>query len=167
MVIGFFAVTYFLIRFGRPASISQRDTIKETTHSTKNKILNNTILNNTITIKQQQQLAQLDQLMMRERLYLSAELNQTQLAEHLQLTRHQLSELLALHAAGSFYELVNQLRVKAVVDEVKKRPISDKLTNIAYDCGFNSKSSFNQVFKKYMHQTPSQFRQAVKAQNSE
>ena len=115
MVIGFFAVTYLLIRFGRPESINQRDTIKETTNSTKNKTSENKI-----TIKQQQQLAQLEQLMTRERLYLSAELNQTQLAEHLQLTRHQLSELLALHPTGNFYELVNQLRVKAVVDEVKK-----------------------------------------------
>jgi len=161
-VIGFFAVTYLLIRIGRPESISQCNEIKETAKITKSKILDKQV-----SIKQQQKLAQLDQLMAKEKSYLNAELNQTQLAEHLQLTRHQLSELLALHPASNFYELVNQLRVKAVVNEVKNRPISDKLTNIAYDCGFNSKSSFNQVFKKYMHQTPSQFRKAVKAQYSD
>ncbi|MCP4987197.1 MAG: helix-turn-helix transcriptional regulator [Colwellia sp.] len=33
---------------------------------------------------------------------------------------------------------------------------------IAYDCGFNSKSSFNQIFKKYTRATPSQYRKMVK-----
>jgi len=162
LVLGFFAVTYLLIRIGRPESITERSTIKAIAKSTTNKVSDQKK-----TTKQQLQLAQLDQLMIREKLYLNAELSQIQLAEHLQLSRHQFSELLALHPAGNFYELVNQLRVKAVVDAVNNRPISDKLTNIAYDCGFNSKSSFNQVFKKHMHQTPSQFRKAVKAQNSD
>ncbi len=162
MVIGFFGVTYLLIRFGRPESITQCIAIKETIKKTKNKISDKHK-----TIKQQQLLAQLDQLMARDKFYLNTEFNQTQLAGHLQLSRHQLSELLTLHPAGNFYELVNQLRVKAVVNEIKNRPIGDYLTNIAYDCGFNSKSSFNQVFKKYMHQTPSQFRKTMEAQNSD
>ncbi len=160
-VIGFFGVTYLLIRVGLPESITQCCTIKETAQSAKNEKSNKQK-----TIKQQQQLTQLDEFMVKDKAYQNAELNQAQLAEHLQISRHQLSELLALHPAGSFYELVNQLRVKAVVNEVKNRPINDKLTNIAYDCGFNSKSSFNQVFKKYMNQTPSQYRKVVKAQNS-
>ncbi len=160
-VAGFFGISYLLIRIGRPESITMSCEIKKTTDNTKN-----TISGNQITAKQQQQLAQLDQLMIREKLHLDADLNQTQLAQHLQLSRHQLSELLALHPSGSFYELVNQLRVKAVVTQIKERDTKDKLTNIAYDCGFNSKSSFNQVFKKYMHQTPGQFRKEMKNQNS-
>ena len=60
-VIGFFGVTYLLIRIGRPESITQYYGIEEPTNSTKN-----IILDNQITIKQQQQLAELDKLMVQK-----------------------------------------------------------------------------------------------------
>ncbi|PAJ72978.1 hypothetical protein CJF42_18385 [Pseudoalteromonas sp. NBT06-2] len=56
---------------------------------------------------------------------------------------------------------MNHYRIAAVVEAIKTRPVTDNLVTIAYDCGFNSKSSFNQIFKKHYHQTPSQFRKSI------
>jgi AraC-like DNA-binding protein len=55
--------------------------------------------------------------------------------------------------------LVNTYRV----EEVKKRlaSLQDKdktILNIAFDAGFNTKTSFNRVFKKFTRMTPSQYR---------
>ncbi|NPD45591.1 AraC family transcriptional regulator [Lentimicrobium sp. S6] len=58
----------------------------------------------------------------------------------------------------NFYEFVNQFRV----EEVKKMMIDPqnkhlKLISLAYDAGFNSKASFNRIFKQTTSMTPSQF----------
>lgn len=58
----------------------------------------------------------------------------------------------------NFYEFINQFRV----EEFKKRIASrsdNKLTllAIAYECGFNSKASFNRIFKTFENMTPSDF----------
>ncbi len=59
----------------------------------------------------------------------------------------------------NFYDFINHYRVR----EVKRRLLDPRnriYTNlaIAYDAGFNSKSSFNSLFKKYMNMTPSEFK---------
>ena len=60
----------------------------------------------------------------------------------------------------NFRDYINNLRIvaskKMLVSAENKRTILD----IAYECGFNSKSTFNSAFKKITGQTPSQFRQA-------
>ena len=59
----------------------------------------------------------------------------------------------------SFRDYINGLRIdeaKAMLlDNTNKRSILD----IAYECGFNSKSTFNSAFKKITQQTPSAFKQ--------
>ena len=61
------------------------------------------------------------------------------------------------------FDYVNQFRV----EEVKKR-MSDinykhlTLLGIALDCGFNSKSSFNNIFKKITNYTPTEYKNLQK-----
>lgn len=157
-VIGIFAITYLLMCIGRPIGSSNILVEKEHNSSLESRKPNNT----EATIAQQNLLTRLNQELSTNKHHLRPDFNQIQLAEHLQISRHQLSELLTFHSAGSFYELINQLRVEAVIKEIKERPTSEKLINIAYDCGFNSKSSFNQIFKKYIKETPSQYRKRAK-----
>ncbi|WP_448546985.1 helix-turn-helix transcriptional regulator [Thalassotalea fusca] len=153
-VVGVFAITVLLMRTGRPVAISTpKDTTKVSEIASK--------LSDP-TIEQRKLLRKLDHELNTNKFYLQPEFNQLYLAEKLEITRHQLSELLTFHSAGSFYELINQLRVEAVIKEIKTRPLHENLINIAFDCGFNSKSSFNKVFKKYTNKTPSQFRKAIK-----
>lgn len=157
-VVGIFAITFLLIRVGRPTSKVKIDAEKQNNSLPKGKKTNKI----KATIAQQNLLIKLDSILNLEKNYLQSDFSQTQLAEYLQISRHQLSELLTFHPAGNFHELINQLRVEAVRKAIEERPMSEKLITIAYDCGFNSKSSFNQVFKKYNNQTPSEYRKSIK-----
>jgi AraC-like DNA-binding protein len=67
----------------------------------------------------------------------------------------------------NFYNLVNEYRIKEVKDRLK----SDKykrltILAIAYDSGFNSKSSFNTIFKEKTGQTPSEYLATLNAKDS-
>lgn len=160
-VVGIFAITFLLIRIGRPITKAKIELNNQNNDLPKSRELNKI----KATVAQQSLLIKLNQKLNVEEYFLQPDFNQMQLAEHLQISRHQLSELLTFHPAGSFYELINQLRVEAVIQEMKERPVSEKIITIAYNCGFNSKSSFNQVFRKYTSQTPSQYRKSIKTTN--
>lgn len=94
--------------------------------------------------------------------YLDGELTATKLAEDLKISRHELSAILNDDLGLSFYDLINGYRI----EEFKKRvhdPDYAHLTllAIAYDSGFNSKTTFNTIFKKYEGLTPSQYKKQL------
>ena len=94
--------------------------------------------------------------------YLNPELTLTQLASDIDITTHHLSQIINEQFKLNFFEYINQFRV----EEVKSRIHNPKFENysllgIALDSGFNSKSSFNRIFKKFTNQTPSQFKSTV------
>ncbi|MFH0758719.1 MAG: helix-turn-helix domain-containing protein [Bacteroidota bacterium] len=102
-----------------------------------------------------------------EKPYLNRELTIYDLSAQLKIPRHFISEVINEHMGKNFYNLVNDYRV----EEVKRRivdPAYSKLTilAIAYDSGFNSKSSFNTIFKEKTGMTPSEYLQSVSAKNS-
>jgi AraC-like DNA-binding protein len=91
--------------------------------------------------------------------YLRPEYRLFDLARDLNLRSYQVSEILNRGVGLRFYDFINQYRVK----EAKSRLLDPSLTHlkilaIAMDCGFNSKSSFNDTFRKFTGLTPSQFR---------
>jgi AraC-like DNA-binding protein len=91
--------------------------------------------------------------------YLNPELTINDLAASVKCNRHHLSQVLNESFQRSFYDYVNQYRV----DEAKQLlldPANEghKIASIAYDSGFNSLSTFNDVFKKIAGVTPSQFK---------
>lgn len=100
----------------------------------------------------------LNSLMEDEKPYLEPDLNLLQLAEKVNLSRNQLSYIINHNHQMNFNEFVNSYRVEEV-----KRLMFDpankhlKLISIAYDSGFNSKASFNRIFKQMTNMTPSQF----------
>ncbi len=102
-----------------------------------------------------------------EKPYLNRELTIYDLSDQLKIPRHILSEVINEHMGKNFYHLVNEYRV----NEVKKRMKSDEykqltLLAIAFDSGFNSKSSFNTIFKEQTDQTPSEYLEKLNARNS-
>ena len=99
--------------------------------------------------------------------YLDRDLTIFDLSSQLHISRHALSEVINEHMGMNFYNLVNEYRVKEVKDRMKSEDYRQlTILAIAYDSGFNSKSSFNTIFKEKTGQTPSQYLAALNAKNS-
>lgn len=91
--------------------------------------------------------------------YLNPELRLSELADALGLKSYQLTEIINRGEGKNFYELVNSFRV----EEFKRRAADPahshlSLLGLAMDSGFNSKSVFNETFRKMTGQTPSEYR---------
>jgi AraC-like DNA-binding protein len=96
------------------------------------------------------------------RLYLEPELSLDDLAAAAGMSRHQASEALNRSLGATFFDLVNGYRV----EEFKRlcadpERAGDKVMTLALDSGFNSKPSFNLVFKKATGMTPSRYRASL------
>ena len=93
-----------------------------------------------------------------DKLFLKSKLTLNELAEQVGINSKYLSQLINKNFNKSFTEYINEHRIEFA----KKELLSIKNTNltisaISENCGFNSKSTFNEVFKKYTNQTPTQF----------
>lgn len=104
--------------------------------------------------------ARIISLMEVEKLYQEPELTLQQLASRLDVSPHHLSQAINDGLKKSFYDLVNGYRV----EEAKRLLLDDKtisytILSIGFEAGFNSKTTFNTVFKKFTGLTPSDFRQ--------
>lgn len=97
-----------------------------------------------------------------EQLYLNSELRLTTLAQHLQTTPHILSQVLNEKIKKSYAEFINTYRIAAAKQQLAD-PAERKtyIINIAYDAGFNNKTSFNQAFKKATGMSPTAYRKQV------
>ena len=105
---------------------------------------------------------QLAEYMLKERPYLNPELTLTQLASDLDITTHHLSQIINEQFKLNFFEYINQFRVEEVKARIKNPKFENySLLGIALDSGFNSKSAFNRMFKKFTNQTPSQFKSGL------
>ncbi|MEM7657399.1 MAG: AraC family transcriptional regulator [Bacteroidota bacterium] len=79
-------------------------------------------------------------------------------AQRLQLTPKQVSALINQVFQMNFNDFVNQFRVAAIKERLEKgEHYQFTLLAIALDCGFNSKATFNRVFKKWTGKTPGQY----------
>lgn len=108
----------------------------------------------------------LTELMKTQKPYLEPKLTLGELADSLDISANHLSQIINQYEEKNFYDYINGYRV----EEFKKRALKPENKNynilsIAYDSGFNSKSSFNQVFKKSVGKTPSQYLASVKAES--
>lgn len=97
-------------------------------------------------------------LMHSEKPYLDNNLTLVELAARLDIPRHQLSQVINTAFGVNFFEFVNQYRLQ----EFKVQALDPSnqhlsLLGIALECGFNSKATFNQAFKKLEGTTPSDF----------
>jgi AraC-like DNA-binding protein len=98
-------------------------------------------------------------LMEREQLYREAELTLQDLAHKLESSTHQVSQVINEGLHKNFYDLINGYRV----EEAKRLLLDPKSRNytiisIGHDAGFNSKTTFNTVFKKFTGYTPTTYR---------
>ena len=98
-------------------------------------------------------------LMESEKLYQEPELTLQQLADKLQLLPYQVSQAINEGMKKSFYDLVNGYRVekaKNLLMDVKNKNYT--ILSVGFEAGFNSKTTFNTVFKKFTGLTPTEYR---------
>jgi len=91
--------------------------------------------------------------------YLKSELKISELADSLSVPYHQLSQLINEEFLVNFYDFVNKYRVEDAKKLLIENIRNDKMIAIAYEVGFNSKATFNRVFKKFTGLTPSGFKE--------
>ncbi|HOX30768.1 MAG TPA: helix-turn-helix transcriptional regulator [Spirochaetales bacterium] len=101
----------------------------------------------------------LERLMEKERLYLNEALTLAELGERLSLSAHQLSEFLNAELGTTFKAYVNGYRVREA-QRLLREPGGETILEIALNSGFNSKATFNKVFREATGMTPSEFRSA-------
>ena len=97
-------------------------------------------------------------LMAKEAPYRKSELTIGDLSSTLGVHPNYLSQIINENEGKNFYDFVNTYRL----EEFKRFIANPKnqqhtLLSLAFDCGFNSKSSFNRYFKKATGKTPSEY----------
>mgnify|MGYP006290602627 CR=1 FL=1 len=100
----------------------------------------------------------LNTIMPQEQPYLSPRLSLSDLAELIDVTTNQLSQFLNEHIEKNFYDFVNQYRLQIFLDRKKQAKYAHyTILGLAYECGFNSKTTFNTYFKKSLGVSPSEY----------
>ncbi len=122
--------------------------IKQENHTTENKI----------TKADLEFRDKLDHFMLVDKPYLNGKLSLIELATQMNTTSHYISHILNNVIHSNFYDYVNRYRV----EEIKNRLAGEDaekftLLGLAYESGFNSKASFNRVFKNITGLSPSEY----------
>ncbi|HZY38442.1 MAG TPA: ABC transporter permease, partial [Mucilaginibacter sp.] len=95
--------------------------------------------------------------------YLDSELSIPSLAEALDMHPYELSRIINAALRKNFNDFINEYRIREVTRKMKD-PVYDRLTllGIAFDCGFNSKTTFNRTFKQMTGKSPVEYKNDLK-----
>lgn len=96
------------------------------------------------------------ELMKKEKPYLNPKLTLSELADNLSISSNHLSQIINQNEQVNFHDFVNKYRVEEFIQKAQTNKSYSLLAH-ALDSGFNSKSTFNSVFKKFKSVTPSQY----------
>jgi AraC-like DNA-binding protein len=107
----------------------------------------------------EQYVSSLYELMDRKKLFSDDTITLARLADEMMISHNHLSRVINEKIGLNFYDFINKYRV----EEVKKFMDSDEkgnmnLLQIAYECGFRSKATFNRAFRKYANMSPSDYK---------
>ena len=126
--------------------------------------------------RKNQKISNVETLMIKKRLLDHMEQNQpflnpdctlTSLSKEINTQPYKLSRLINDEFSQNFSAFLNTYRIRRAMEILKDENYANiKISAIAFDCGFNSLSSFNQAFKKNTLQTPSEFRDTQLLTNS-
>lgn len=94
-----------------------------------------------------------------EKPFLNSQLTLHRFAGCVGLSERQVSLVINKVFEKNFQDFINYLRVQEAIRLLQSPVGSDKtIMEVAGLAGFNSKASFNRLFKKYTHQTPSAYK---------
>lgn len=93
-------------------------------------------------------------------LYLEPALTIGQVARRSGYPEYLVSAVINRRSGGTFWDYVNRLRVEAARTCLADVGDTRTILDIAYACGFTSKSTFNAAFKRQLGETPSAYRKS-------
>jgi AraC-like DNA-binding protein len=79
------------------------------------------------------------------------------LSKSVRIPERILSQVINQSSGLNFNDFINKYRTEHAQKLLKDEP-NKKVLEVAYECGFNSKTTFNSAFKKFTGQTPSEFK---------
>ena len=91
-----------------------------------------------------------------EKLWSDSDLDLRTLAEQTGTTYHNLSQVINQNTGLNYHAFINRYRIVEACRLLQETDLN--ILEIAYESGFNSKPTFNKVFKSVKECTPSQFR---------
>jgi AraC-like DNA-binding protein len=98
------------------------------------------------------------ELLQKEKVYEDPELSLTQVAKQLKTNASVVSKVINQGFQLNFNDLINNYRIEAVKEKLKAgEQKTQTLLGIAFDCGFNSKATFNRAFKKITGASPKEW----------
>jgi AraC-like DNA-binding protein len=142
---GFLLVLYLLLRFPDVARKTEEAVTTAYAVSTLGKV------------DVERAVTALRRLFEQEHVYRDQDLSLSRLAEQLELSGHQLSELINTQLDTSFPRLVRQYRVEAAKRMLIDEPRASVLS-VGLSVGFNSQSTFYSAFKDVIGTVPSRYR---------
>lgn len=109
--------------------------------------------------EEMQQLAdRIKNYMISEKSFLDPELNLAGFSEKVDLHPNKVSAIVNSVLGYSFRDFVNDHRVKEFKSRITTYDLKSKtILSLAYECGFNSKASFNRIFKKFCDCSPGEY----------
>lgn len=100
------------------------------------------------------------EIMESKRPYLNGELSINDLSDMTGIPRHHITQVLNEKYGRNFFTFINEYRVREVINRFcDSRYNKFTILAIAFDSGFNSKATFNVIFKNQTGLTPSEFRE--------
>ena len=111
-------------------------------------------------VQQKELVERLVQFMEQNKPYLESHITVERLANKLQVSPKLLSSTINNQLHVNFFELIGNYRVAEAKERLADSGLRQQsISEIMKSCGFNSKSVFNQAFKKSVGVTPSHYRQ--------
>ena len=95
-------------------------------------------------------------------LYRDNELNLRALADQVGEPEYLVSQSINYYFKKTFFEVINDYRIKAAKKRLLNFQPTETIEGIAFETGFNNRSSFYRVFKKMTGQTPQEFIESTK-----
>jgi AraC-like DNA-binding protein len=94
--------------------------------------------------------------------YLNSDYSLQMMVDDLDISRQNLSQVINSGQKKNFYKLINEFRVNEVKALLKNSKYEHyTLLGIAFECGFNSKTSFNRIFKEETGVTPTAYKNSL------
>jgi AraC-like DNA-binding protein len=154
--------TFIIIFFGINQTVIYYDehNLKESELSEKGIIESSRTDRGLLENKQKEELTEIIlQYLEDKKPYLNPDYSLQMMVDDLNISRQKLSYLINSGQQKNFYKFINEFRIRDVKEKLLDPGFNHySVLGIGLDCGFNSKTSFNRIFKEETGITPSEFK---------